>query len=241
MYKKNLKLLFLFGLILCNCKEQKEKSITTNNSINTVKLETSCFVKQKIINESKDFVYKYEDFEYKINQNNESKNNLIIDDKEYSTNLILESADIHFHYYKCNGKKIFLVEGADYYSSTFYVYYYENDNLFYSGTFSIDQPNVENDGVLSKRFEMFANNNQIEIQSFIDNKEHKKFTFKERTKILLSEIKSIANVENEIKGLWSVTCENELTLLDISNNIGYLSLNSDNAIYINVNVTKGNL
>jgi hypothetical protein len=39
-----------------------------------------------------------------------------------------------------------------------------------------------------------------------------------------------------LKGLWSVNCENELTVLDVSDHNGYLSLFSNNAIYINVDI-----
>jgi len=42
----------------------------------------------------------------------------------------------------------------------------------------------------------------------------------------------------DLKGSWAVNCENELTELSFENNEGYLSLYSDNAVYINVTVKK---
>ncbi|WP_326984690.1 hypothetical protein VUJ46_09225 [Chryseobacterium sp. MYb264] len=42
----------------------------------------------------------------------------------------------------------------------------------------------------------------------------------------------------DLKGNWAVNCENELTELSFENNEGYLSLYSDNAVYINVTVKK---
>ncbi len=42
----------------------------------------------------------------------------------------------------------------------------------------------------------------------------------------------------QLHGSWAVDCENELTTLDINNETGFLSLDSNNAIYINLKVEK---
>lgn len=55
-----------------------------------------------------------------------------------------------------------------------------------------------------------------------------------------SEIKSDAeevSIEN-LQGTWAINCENELTELSITHETGYLSLYSDNAIYIEVTIKK---
>lgn len=43
---------------------------------------------------------------------------------------------------------------------------------------------------------------------------------------------------SNLKGTWAVICKNELTILEINKNEGYLSLYSLNAIYINLKIEK---
>ena len=45
----------------------------------------------------------------------------------------------------------------------------------------------------------------------------------------------------QLHGSWAVDCENELTTLDINNETGFLSLDSNNAIYINLKVEKSSI
>ena len=61
--------------------------------------------------------------------------------------------------------------------------------------------------------------------------------------LFLSQKNTVKEEQNtgQLHGSWAVDCENELTTLDINNETGFLSLDSNNAIYINLKVEKSSI
>ncbi|MCV9934682.1 hypothetical protein OIU80_20570 [Flavobacterium sp. LS1R47] len=233
---KTKKMLFicLMYTVFC-CKGENNDNITTYKSNTSVIIvNESCFVKQKIFNEKddKELIYKYENEIYEIKSNKKQAYDIVLNGKKYLSNLNLESANINFYYYKCMDKKVFLIEGDDYYSSVFFAYLFENEVLYYLGNFDINQPNVENSGVLKKDFKILANKDQLTIDLLLRDKFFKTFNLKQK-KITPKEV---FDSKINLNGLWRLNCENSLTTFDISNKSGYLSLYSDNLIYINVEI-----
>jgi len=219
-----------------SCKENKGVVITENN-VKNIALTTNnkaCFIKQEYLSrkDDKDLIFKYENENYEIKNNKEQSYNLILNGKKYLTNLNLESANINFYYYKCENKKIFMIEGDDYYSSVFFAYLFENEKLSYLGDFNIKQPNVEKLGVLKKDFNISFNNNQLSIDVLLQHKFFQAIKLKQKKNIP----QESQDRKLDLNGLWRLNCENSLTTFDISDNNGYLSLYSDNAIYINVEI-----
>lgn len=225
----------LLSTLFC-CKEQNKEKVTEKDEKNIVIItnEKSCFIKQEYLSkkDDKELIFKYENENYEIKSNKEQAYDLILNRKKYLANLNLESANINFYYYKCENKKIFLIEGDDYYNSVFFVYLFENENLSYLGDFGIKQPNVEKSGVLKKDFNISFNNNEFSIDVFLKNKFFQTFKLKQKKNIPQESQDS----KLDLNGLWRLNCENSLTTFDISDNKGYLSLYSDNTIYINVEI-----
>ncbi|HEX8576824.1 MAG TPA: hypothetical protein VF677_11075 [Flavobacterium sp.] len=204
---KNLILVCLLYL-LSNCQGQNKKE-TLNNNI-AISSQANCFVRQNSLNDKKteNLIYKYQDYVYEIDLNNESTYDIVINKKKYLLNLTLESPLINFYYYKCNDKKIILVEGDDYYGSVFFAYHLVNDKLFYLGNFNIEQPNVENTGVLKKDFIVSLNDNEISLQVLLDKKIEKKIVFNDKKEIKRVEDKNIIKKEiYSIIGRWQLDCD----------------------------------
>ncbi|KIA98870.1 hypothetical protein OA93_08280 [Flavobacterium sp. KMS] len=230
-----IQLLVIFAFALSSCNSEKKEKIKVNNIENTITIvNKSCFVKQKSLNkkDNDDFLYKYENETYEIKNNNEQAYDIVLNGKKYLSNLNLESANINFYYYKCENKKVFLIEGDDYYSSVFFVYIFENEDLYYLGDFDINQLNVEKSGVLKKDFKISFNNNEFIIDALVKDKLFKTFYLKQKKSIPQESQDS----KLDLNGLWRLNCENSLTTFDISDKKGYLSLYSNNAIYINVDI-----
>ncbi|WP_409417021.1 hypothetical protein [Flavobacterium sp. PS2] len=231
---KKVLLICLLYTIFCCKGENKDNGTTYKSSNSGIIVNESCFVKQKSFNkkEDKELIYKYENETYEIKSNNEQAYDIVLNGKKYLSNLNLESANINFYYYKCENKKVFLIEGDDYYSSVFFVYVFENEDLYYLGDFDINQPNVEKSGVLKKDFKISFNNNEFIIDALVKDKLFKTFYLKQKKSIPQESQDS----KLDLSGLWRLNCENSLTTFDISDKNGYLSLYSDNAIYINVEI-----
>ncbi|PAM92489.1 hypothetical protein B4N84_22540 [Flavobacterium sp. IR1] len=225
----------LLGTLFC-CKEQNKEEIIAKNvkNIGSITNNISCFIKQEYLNENKEkeLIYKYKDEIYEIKSNQKQTYDIVLNGKTYLANLNLESAGINFYYYKCHDKKILLIEGDDYYGSVFFVYLFENKDFYYLGDFYITQPTVEKSGILKKDFNISFNNSEFIIDALVKDKFFKTFNLKERKRIVQESLDS----NLDINGLWRLNCANSLTTFDISGKKGYLSLYSDNAIYINVEI-----
>lgn len=235
--RKKIFFVFLLYIFFC-CKGNNKEGFVADDLKGDFKISNSsasCFVNQKCINKNDQngFVYKFENEVYEVLPNKNLTNDLVINGEKYLSNLTLESADLNFYYYKCSAKKIFLLERDDYYNSTIFAYLFEDKNLYYLGNFSISQPNVEKTGVKKKDFKISIDNNQIAIEVLLDSKSFN--TYKLNEKKSVSKENQIAS-KTDLSGIWRLNCENSLTTLDISGAEGYMSLYSDNAIFINVEI-----
>ncbi|OXA87368.1 hypothetical protein [Flavobacterium hercynium] len=225
----------LLSSLFC-CKKQNKEEIIAKNVKNNSSItnNVSCFTKQEYLNgnDDKELIYKFKDEIYEIKRNQKQTYDIVLNGKKYLANLNLESAGINFYYYKCHDKKILLIEGDDYYSSVFFIYLFENKDFYYLGDFYIKQPTVEKSGILKKDFNISFNNNEFIIDVLVEDKFFKTFNLKERKSIDEESLDSNLDID----GLWRLNCANSLTTFDISGKKGYLSLYSDNAIYINVEI-----
>lgn len=170
--------LFLF-VIFGACIGPKEKNSAENSEI--VKSEP-CFVKQELVS-SDEKTFDYKDLSFEIKQSDTLPSVLKINNLEYPINIELESPSVKFWYYKCGEKAVFLIEGDDYYGSTFFAYYLINEELYYLGNLSVLQPNVESEGILKKDFNVSFNDSQFEVVSFLKGEIYETVIFKEMHRI----------------------------------------------------------
>lgn len=205
---KNLILIIVLTLNF-GCKEKNENYLKTTSVPSTSFMEEkSCFENQKLKEKIGDFHFKFEDKSFKL-ENIENGYNLLIDKKKYKTKLNLESPQTNVWYFKCKKQEIIFVEGDDYYGSVFFAYLFENEDLYYLGTFSVLQPNVEQEGVFKKNFEITLDQNQVEIISYLNDKIHKTFLLNEKVKIEKDITASIISRSDrfDLIGNWKVDCE----------------------------------
>ncbi|PBI83349.1 hypothetical protein BSF41_45390 [Flavobacterium sp. ACN2] len=233
--RKKIFFVCLLYTLFC-CKGNNKEEFVANDLKSDAKIsnsDASCFVDQKCINKNdlNGFVYEFQNEIVEVVSGKNSTNDFVINGEKYLSNLTLESADLNLYYYKCSAKKIFLFEGDDYYSSTIFAYLFENKNLYYLGNFIISQPNVEKTGVKKKDFKISTDNNQIYIEVLLNSKSFKTYKLNER-KSISKETQITSKID--LSGIWRLNCENSLTTFEISGMEGYMSLYSDNAIFINV-------
>lgn len=110
--------------------------------------------------------------------------NIIVNDIEYQTHIILDMGEIMVSNYKCDNKNVIIIHLEDYYGSIYFTYFYENENLFYLGSLSVDEPNVEKIGVQTKTFEIRAEKNVLEVISFLGGNLYDKKFFTQYEKII---------------------------------------------------------
>ena len=208
---KNLKgislILILFITTAISCKKANEK-ILRNENTNS---ENTCFIKQNLNTKAVN-LFESNNTIYNLVLNNELSYNLIINDKEYSLEQVIESAEIKFYSFNCYNDTVIIIEGDDYYSSVFFVYYLEDENLYYLGNFNIDQPDVENTGVLSKDFKIFKKGNKFSIDILLNNIFKNKIEFENKNVVIKSHEVIKIEEDFQISGKWieSVACENPI-------------------------------
>lgn len=125
---------------------------------------------------------------------------------------------------------------------TYYLYKYSKKSIVYLGEF-------EDNSFDSFRGEFIYNESQHSLYIQNETKEIRKLkllTVKSETissDIIEKEKKIITEqleetYPSDLKGYWQTGCGNKFTELSVNNGEGYLSLNSVNAIYINLKVEK---
>lgn len=173
-----LKIAFLLCLIFGACVSPKENHSVTDSE--TIKSE-DCFVKEELVSSDLErFKFQFENLTVEmIFHNSDSANVLQINSLGYPLHIQIDSPRINFWYYACGEKALFLIEGDDYYGSVFFAYYFMNEKLYYLGDFTIEQPNVEDEGVFEKDFQISQTENQFEIISFLNGNVYDTEVFKE--------------------------------------------------------------
>ncbi|WET48767.1 hypothetical protein PYS58_19680 [Chryseobacterium indologenes] len=160
-----------------------------------------------------------------------------------------ENPEIVFHLYKSDlDNIIILIEGRDYYGSNLGVYYIGSKTtkiIEIDDSLNYTQDNPETKGFKFPKAEIIKKDDKLKCKFFLGNKLLSDKTYDiptiEKTSSSKKDIIADANqstTPSDLKGTWAVICKNELTVLEINKNEGYLSLYSFNAIYINLKVEK---
>ena len=222
---KNFYILFSF-FVLLSCKTHNGDKNNVSKQIQVS--ENSLFEQQKLIERRDNDFFKYTQDIFELKTNDDFSQNLKINNKEYNTKLMLDSSEINLQYFKQNNDKIILLEGNDYYASVFFIYYYNQENLYYLGNFSIDSPNIETDpnsGIVNFQIEK-NNKNEIIISSIIKNKVSKVYTFKSNQN-KLSEISNMSETIKKWQGIYYYSP------FDDKDSIGnyYIDIDSENTVY----------
>lgn len=162
---KYILILIAFMYLFHSCKGQKEENTNTLTEKHNNK---KGFKAQKINNQKDETFFKFQDLTIELKFNNGSSN-VMINNNEYLTSLVLESANINVWYYKQDQEdKIIMIEGNDYYSSIFHIYHFYHQKLFYLGYFYVDQPNIENERPYKKDFNITSKKNKIIIETILN-------------------------------------------------------------------------
>lgn len=221
MRENNLLILIILLSLFYDCKGQDDKKV-----IKTIVNQDSstCFVKQNLLQKNNDTEFKFDDYKFEL-INNEETYNLSINSKKYLTNLTLESSEINFWNYKCDTKNVILIEGDDYYGSTFFAYLMDNDNLYSLGEFVIEQLDVEKKGPQKKDFKIYLEGYNVKIVTYLNGKNNSTNIFNKRNRIAL--INNSTKNPKSITGEWKVNCEDARSL----------DIDSDKEIFL---VVQGN-
>ena len=168
---------FSLCLIFGACVSPKENHSVEDSE--TIKSE-SCFIKQELVSiDDDELMFEYKDISLEIRPYDSLPYVLNLYSLEYPIDIDLTGSSVNFWNFKCNEKAVFLIEGDSYYSSIFYAYYLINEKLYYLGDMSVEQPNVEDEGVFEKDFKISQTDNQFEIVSFLNGNVYDTVTFKE--------------------------------------------------------------
>lgn len=197
------KILLILLIILNSCKtndketKRIESEITKDEKIN----KELCFVKNNTSTKINDNHVKFEGFEVQTVSN--VKNfDIVINKKLFYANIELDLGTVKYHLYNCENEKILMIELDDYYSSIYYVFYYNNLDLYLLGTMNINQPNVEKEGVFSKDFIISKSENQFNIESTLDRKVYETKTFILKQKIETSD-KSYSDNSSSVTSIFN--------------------------------------
>lgn len=241
-----------FGLLL-NCNNTKLKESEPQKAVKQTEIK-EIFSVVKPINKPEEPLYTtlYNGYSISI-QSNSSHQELIFKKGSVEVKKTLkfyyETPEIVFHLYKSNLDNIvILIEGRDYYGSNLGVYYIENKTnriIEIDDTLSYTQDNPETKGFKLPKAEIIKKEDELKCTVYLGNKLLSDKTYDISTiEKNSSSKKDIAadtdqnTTPSDLKGTWAVVCKNELTVLEINKNEGYLSLYDFNAIYINLKVEK---
>ncbi|SIS64947.1 hypothetical protein SAMN05421786_101738 [Chryseobacterium ureilyticum] len=169
-------ILLLVVLFFYGCKEQNENQ-NPAPVIQDTQTKKSHFELQKKVSNNGN-VFQYADMIFEI-KSKEELYDILINNDEFFTEIILDSPDLNIWYYKYNEDRIILLEGNDYYGSSFYAYHLINNNLFYLGDFTIQQLNIENEKPYKKEFEINIEKDKVIIQALLNGKPSIKNAYKD--------------------------------------------------------------
>lgn len=262
MRRTYLTFLFAFLGLLLNCNNTKLKESEPQKAVKQTEIK-EIFSLVKPINKPEEPLYTtlYNGYSISI-QSNSSQQELIFKKGNAEIKKTLksyyENPEIVFHLYKSDLNNIvILIEGRDYYGSNLGVYYIENKTnkiIEIDDTLNYTQDNPETKGFKFPKAEIIKKEDELKCTIYLGNKllYDKNYDISSIEKnnssknIVSSKIDNYSESTNigqsttpsDLKGMWGVNCQNELTVLDINKNEGYLSLYSFNAIYINLKVEK---
>lgn len=244
--------------ILLNCNNTKLKEPESQKTIEKTEIkETFSLLKPNNKPEEPLYTTLYDDYSISI-QSNSSHQELTFKKGNIETTKTLkfyyENPEIVFHLYKSNLDDIILfIEGRDYYGSNLGVYYIDSKTqkiIEVDDTLSYTQDVPEKKGFKLPKAEIIKKGDELKCNIYLGNKllYNKKYnisTIEKNKNIVSGKVDHSETVNathstspSDLVGTWAINCQNELTVLDINKNEGFLSLYSVNAIYINLKVEK---
>lgn len=159
--------------------QQVEEILSIKDTIDCV------FKEEKLLSHRENTdLFVFDNFSVNLKVTDEKDFNIIVNDIEYQTHIILDMGEIMVSSYKCVGDMIVFVHLEDYYVTTFFAYYFSDKNLFYLGDFTIHEAkDVEEKGNQKMTFNIERKEKTIEINSFLGGKFYEKIVFTEYQKI----------------------------------------------------------
>ncbi|MCS4302303.1 hypothetical protein [Chryseobacterium sp. BIGb0232] len=179
----------LLLIALFNCNGQDKKKKLEKIDMKTEEKTLSNFILQKITSEDKDtFTYQFPELICKLIPSEKQTLNLSVNNSLYETDITIESAQVNIWNFKNSENHFILIEGDDYYGSTFYVYLYNSDkkDLSYFGNFVYENENAEKNKQ-QKAIILSLNEEVVNIEVTL-NQLQKNFQLKKIEQIKLSRI-----------------------------------------------------
>ncbi len=247
--------LFAFFGLLLNCNNTKLKESEPQKAVKQTEIkEIFSLVKPNNKPEEPLYTTLYNGYSISI-QSNTSNQELIFKKGNIETRKTLkfyyENPEIVFHLYKSNLDDIvLLIEGRDYYGSNLGVYYIENKTnkiIEIDDTLNYTQDNPETKGFKLPKAEIIKKDDELKCAIYLGNKflYNKNYDISTLGNDSSSKKDVVPNTDyntnttpSDLIGMWAVICQNELTVLKINKNEGFLSLYDFNAIYINLKVER---
>ena len=191
------KIIFIIIILFYGCKDNLGIKQSKNNLIKTDSIRKStaakdvikpiskspkniiednliCFIKEKELSHDNN-IFIYNNFSLGLSFDVESQTNYLIYKKGTDTDkYILEKdnydqPEFDIKVYTLDDIYVYILETIDYYSSIAYIYIYIDGILTRLGDISIDQPNVEEEGIKTESFKICKENDTISIECFLDN------------------------------------------------------------------------
>ncbi|MFK8267003.1 hypothetical protein [Capnocytophaga cynodegmi] len=167
-------------------EQQTSTSSQQVEEILSIKDTVDCvFKEEKLLSHRESTnLFVFNNFSVSLKVTDERDFNIIVNDIEYQTHIILDMGEIMVSNYRCDDKNVIIIHLEDYYGSIYFTYFYENENLFYLGSLSVDEPNVEKIGVQTKTFEIRTEKNVLEVISLLGGNLYDKKKFTQYEKII---------------------------------------------------------
>ncbi|MGE8340655.1 MAG: hypothetical protein ACN6OI_06445 [Flavobacterium sp.] len=150
--------------------------------------------------------------------------------------------DIHLLIYKNQSDGYLMFPSTSEQYKTYYLYKYSKKTIAYLGEFEDDSSDSFKGKFIynESQHNLYIQNEAKEIRKLklltIKSEAIASNVIEKEKKIITEQLEE--TYPSDLKGYWQTGCGNKFTELSVDNNEGYLSLNSVNAIFINLKVEK---
>ena len=241
MQKLKYLLLILFFFTACKKTDLKTENkpllnSETQKNLNFKELHLNIISKDDILEKCEN-----ENLKFKLNYENNNNSVIISLNEEsfiHNFGFNFEGIGSNAVLFENDNRKIFILEFEYEYSVKFLVFNISNNSVSFLEEMEFE---ISSDGNSKVKFELSEIKNILQVLVLNQKREidiNSGQNLKLATK-LDSEI-NYQNTNLEINKSWALNCKNELTVLNINDNKGYLSLNNVNPTYINIKLEKTN-
>lgn len=237
-------IIILFSVIFINCQKkiiENTPKIENSEVNNENKYKEINFQVKKVNNDDRN-TEMYILHQYKILLNSETeKSEIVYNNNAYPINLNftydtdIDNALGSIKIFENNSNEIILIPSFGSNDEITYQVILLKSKTFYENTISYS---LLSDSSNSKEIQVYEKKGYFYIKI---GKENIKIEFIKELKGVKknsTEVKEEKTSPSDLKGMWGVICANELTVLDINKDKGFLSLYDFNAIYLNLKVEK---